>query len=513
MQADSLYKSQVMQSTYRVHGQAYKELYEAAICHGFDYLCQELYSVFLAESRCSRQRSDRRQCIKRVDALANTHAIDTDGLLINEPPLPDINTAQKEVTDYVSGAKNKLSFDSLFVATIEAINTAGTTSSTLGQYNRVCRIIRSMLVIRGISDYDYAVLQNLNDENDHLLASGERAEWKWKIIKRTLRIMEDVALTGEFHWHTYHSKDILPYPGMEEMRNSYAKTLIDRQLEKSTRDLHDYVFRKIIELGSISSPEKLRGIDKNDVISICKSLSSILSPNSRMTVFPIIRTILEYMYDTGCLQHRLSGCVITTCDNKNNTAAYIPLEQEAALLECAQQATRLRDRAIILLGYKLALRDVDICNLRLSDIDWKHDCINVIQKKTGIPLSLPLLDDVGNALMEYILHERPSKSNSQHVFLRSVEPYAKLSSVYNIVRQIQEKAGVVSANGNKKGSHLFRYSLAFRLQKAKVPHHTITDVLGHYSKESDKPYLSMDALMLKKCSLGLDLIGVKKWIQ
>jgi len=232
-----------------------------------------------------------------------------------------------------------------------------------------------------------------------------------------------------------------------------------------------------------------------------------------MTVFPIFRAILEYMYGIGVVRRRLSGCIITTNHNKDNVAAYISREQEAALLEQVHQASLLRDRAIVLLGYKLALRDVDICNLRLSDIDWKQDCIHVVQKKTGVPLSLPLLDDVGNALMEYIINERPKGSGLPYVFLRSMSPYAKLSSVYRIVRRVQDAAGIVPMNGDRKGPHLFRYSLAFRLQKAKVPHQTITDALGHSSKESDKPYLSMDAPMLKKCSLGLDLIGMKIWRQ
>lgn len=510
-QADSLYKSQVKASTYVAHRRAFRHFLETATRCGFDSPCQELYDVFLRESKGPNQRFARHRAVKLADALAQTQAVETDGLLLNEPPLPDLKVAQVEVADYVSGKRNNLSFDCLIVATIEAINLAGTTKSTLGQYIRVCRMVRSALIRQGIADYDHGVLQRLREENDQVFASGKRIGWKWKIYRRTIHILEDVAVTGELKWHVYRIKESLPDPGMEGIRQAYIKTLSDRQLERSTIGLHDYVFRRMVKFGNIPSLERLKEIDRDDVIGICESLSSFLSPRSRMTVFPIFRAILEYLYDTGYMRRRLSGCVITTNGSRDNVAAYIPREQGTAFLECAHRANHLRDRAILILGYRLALRDVDICNLRLSDIDWKNDCIRIIQKKTGVPLALPLLNDVGNALMDYIVEERPKDTGLPYVFLRHVKPYARLTSTYHTVRHVQDEAGIVPANGGKKGPHLFRYSLAYRLQRANVPHHTITDALGHSSKESDKPYLAMDAPMLKMCSLDLDLIGMKTW--
>ena len=512
-QAESLYKSQVKASTYVAHKRAFGHFLETATRCGFNNPCQELYDIFLRESRDPNQRYARHRAVKLADALAQTQAIEAGGLLINEPPLPDPKVAQAEVADYVSGMRNNLSFDCLIVATIEAINLAGTTKSTLGQYIRVCRMVRSALIRQGIVDYDHSVLQRLREENDQMFASGKRIGWKWKIYRRTIHILEDVAVAGEFKWHVYRVKESLPEPEMEEIRQAYTKTLSDRQLERTTIGLHNYVFRRMVEFGNIQSPERLKEIDRDDVIGICESLSSFLSPRSRMTVFPIFRAILEHLHDTGHVRRRLSGCVLTTNGSRGNVAAYIPREQEAALLECAHRANHLRDRAILILGYRLALRDVDICNLRLSDIDWKNDRIWIIQKKTGVPLALPLLDEVGNALMDYIVDERPKDTGLPYVFLRHVKPYAKLTSIYHTVRHIQDAAGIVPSNGGRKGPHLFRYSLAYRLQKANVPYQTITDALGHTSKESDKPYLAMDAPMLKKCSLGLDLIGMKTWKQ
>ena len=66
-----------------------------------------------------------------------------------------------------------------------------------------------------------------------------------------------------------------------------------------------------------------------------------------------------------------------------------------------------RDYAIILLSVRNGLRGSDIINLKLTDIDWRGGEIRLIQKKTGNPLALPLLPDVGEALKECILNGRP----------------------------------------------------------------------------------------------------------
>ena len=66
-------------------------------------------------------------------------------------------------------------------------------------------------------------------------------------------------------------------------------------------------------------------------------------------------------------------------------------------------------------------------------------------------------------------------------------------------------------NGKTKGLHLFRYTLTHRLLSAKVPHQVVTDILGHTSKESDKPYISLEESMLRMCALDLSEIGKIHW--
>ena len=72
-------------------------------------------------------------------------------------------------------------------------------------------------------------------------------------------------------------------------------------------------------------------------------------------------------------------------------------------------------------------------------------------------------------------------------------------------------SGCSDCNRDSRDPHVRRYTLTHKLLLKKVPHQVITDTLRHVSKESDKPYLSMEEQMLRKCPRGFSLIGQKYW--
>jgi integrase len=86
-----------------------------------------------------------------------------------------------------------------------------------------------------------------------------------------------------------------------------------------------------------------------------------------------------------------------------------------------------RNYAMLLLTLRTGLRAVDIINLKLGDIQWKRNAIEIVQSKTGTPLVLPLLTDIGNAIADYILNGR-LESKQPYLFLRTQAPYRKLSA-------------------------------------------------------------------------------------
>ena len=80
----------------------------------------------------------------------------------------------------------------------------------------------------------------------------------------------------------------------------------------------------------------------------------------------------------------------------------------------------MRDRAILLLLARLALRAGDIAGLRLNDIDWDH-AVARVRGKSRRAAFLPLTQDAGDAVRDYTIHARPVVETGE-VFLRTVPP-------------------------------------------------------------------------------------------
>ena len=240
-------------------------------------------------------------------------------------------------------------------------------------------------------------------------------------------------------------------------------------------------------------------------------LSEKLNLNSRGTVFPIVRKILSYLFAAGFVPTDFSGMVMAPAYQRMHLRPYITASDEAKLYQAMKEAP-LRTKAMMRLALRLGLRDVDICNLRFDQIDWKKDRIVLEQEKTGVTLCLPLLEDVGNSIMDYIMNERPEDARvCTHVFVRKQAPYKKLASMYTVCSQLFSQADIKTVNRDSQGVHVCRYTLTHKLLLKKVPHQVITDTLGHISRESDKPYLSMEEQMLRECPLDFSLIGQKYW--
>lgn len=163
-----------------------------------------------------------------------------------------------------------------------------------------------------------------------------------------------------------------------------------------------------------------------------------------------------------------------------------------------------RDRAIMLLAITTGIRACDIIALRLCDIDWEHDCISIIQKKTGNPLVLPVTSLVGNALYDYITTERPDFL-CPNVFLRSRVPYGELkgsSQIYNTISKVLKVSGIKTDN-RQRGTRMLRHSVASFMLSDGVALSTISAVLGHVVSSSTDVYLTVDAQRLKQCILPL----------
>jgi len=165
-----------------------------------------------------------------------------------------------------------------------------------------------------------------------------------------------------------------------------------------------------------------------------------------------------------------------------------------------------RDYAIILLITRLGLRGVDVKRLEFGDFDWPGNRLLVNQAKTGHRVRLPLLKDVGWAVIDYLRHGRPDCDCPQ-VFVRHTAPIGAFSDqdhLHQILVKHARAARVPVSEKRRHGMHSLRHTLATRLMEAGTPVEQIADILGHESVRSTGVYLKSSLSLLAKCALDPD---------
>jgi integrase len=181
-------------------------------------------------------------------------------------------------------------------------------------------------------------------------------------------------------------------------------------------------------------------------------------------------------------------------------------EQKLISIDKLPEPLGKRDQAMILLALRLGMRRSDIVGLKFSNISWQDDTITFIQQKTKVPVALPLLTDVGNALMEYILDSRVV-SDADEIFLRGYAPYKPMKSGSASKISLKYLSGFDAADCPEKGFHILRRTAATKLFENNVPSSVISASLGHLDPNSADVYLSTDSKKMRKCALSLYGIG------
>lgn len=166
----------------------------------------------------------------------------------------------------------------------------------------------------------------------------------------------------------------------------------------------------------------------------------------------------------------------------------------------------IRNYAMLLLATRLGLRISDIARIKFADIDWDKNMIYVVQYKTKRSVELPLLKDVGEAIIAYA-KVRPI-SDSPFVFLSERPPYPAIKSqTVGVVIADILKASTVDIKSKRHGAHSMRHSLASNLLKQGVTLPVISEVLGHATTQSTSNYLRIDHTSLLTCALPVPSVS------
>jgi len=156
-----------------------------------------------------------------------------------------------------------------------------------------------------------------------------------------------------------------------------------------------------------------------------------------------------------------------------------------------------RDRTILLILARMALRAGDIIRLRLGDIDWERALLYVSGKGRR-QAQLPLTQEVGDAIVDYLQYGRP-QTDTDVLFIRSRAPLCALAShhaVSVIVAQAMRRAGVTCQS--RGAAHVLRHSAATSMLRQGTSLQDIGAVLRHRSIDTTEIYAKVDVNALRK---------------
>ncbi len=218
-----------------------------------------------------------------------------------------------------------------------------------------------------------------------------------------------------------------------------------------------------------------------------------------------LRTLFHYLFQKGFVKEDFAYAVPR--DNyrsRTKIPSAYPKEDVEKLLTSIDRGNPKgkRDYAMILLAARLGLRAQDICDLAFENVKWETNTLEFVQGKTEKPVTLPLLEDVGLALIDYIKYARPDCTTNA-IFLRLIPPIGKLEAptLHSIVTHHMRKAGIKIQDGKRHGPHALRHSLASAMLEENTPLPVISEILGHTNTSSTSVYLKIDIHQLRNCSL------------
>ncbi|MDO4553640.1 MAG: site-specific integrase [Lachnospiraceae bacterium] len=361
---------------------------------------------------------------------------------------------------------------------------------------------------KGILYYDPQVTSEYIALIESRYQKKDLSRESYSTAKRVARRFDEYYLTGTLNWNC--NKRNSKFKLNPEYERLVEMFLSSRSFHNNTKWDFAWAVKKHLAYYQEHGIERIQDATVSDARSFVVKSASSLSSGSLHNLLCYLKQFYEFLIEKDMKAPDCIAILSYHVPRKMPIHGYVTDEELSAILQTVDTTTSLgkRDIAIIQLGATTGLRAIDIVHLKLSDINWRQGELNITQCKTGSILHLPLLQDAGEALKEYILNGRP-ESSSPEIFLREKAPFISMSSgvaIGYLFDKYCKRAEIDRKPYDGKGFHGLRRRLARNMLTSGTPVTTIAQVLGHQNMETVKQYLSLDSQSLKECAL--DFTGI-----
>ena len=390
--------------------------------------------------------------------------------------------------------------DQIGVVVVETLSAAGYKESTIGQYRTSIRLMALLAQKQG-----GVYTAGLGAEFAEMTTSPRTGRFSVQRrfdYSRLVTVFDSYVLNGRVSLGMRSRGGGGAVPQCADfvmLLEAWSSEMDRRGLAASTRSAYGRGAREYLLFLEANGTTSFEAADGASVFGYLESLRGRWAQSAMWTVVTNFRPLLTFTRR----QDLLDALKMVRAKRWHRIVPVLSASDEGLIVRaCIQGEVRARDAAITLLALVTGLRACDIIGLRLNDIDWRGSTINIVQQKTGNPLTLPLPALIVGKLDEYVLGDRPA-SDEKTVFLRRLAPHLALAdhaSIYATIRRSFRAAGVTEV---KAGTRMLRHHAASKLLRAGTPLPTISAILGHSSPDSTNVYLSSHIEQMRACVLPL----------
>lgn len=293
-----------------------------------------------------------------------------------------------------------------------------------------------------------------------------------------------------------------------DLCEAYARYM-DRQrgLAPTSIASHLWFLRPFLQELGITTSADLARLSGREVSAYIERHAGDGGPTTARIMCSRLRVFLRYLHAEGFITADLTAAIPSIRrPGDARLPSFMPLEDVQRVLDGCDRNTDAgrRDYAILMLLARLGLRACEVARLSLDDIDWRAGQFTVRGKgrKTA---TMPLPHYVGAAIAAYLQHGRPH-SESRRLFLLAVAPYSGFKGapgIQTVARSAIKRAGIIGPG--RRGSHIFRHSLATGLLRSGATLTEIGQLLRHEQQDTTRIYAKVDLDSLR--TLGMPWMG------
>lgn len=407
--------------------------------------------------------------------------------------------------------KNEMTLHDQITAVLELLGDAGFSPGTIDGYSKFFKRLECLASSMGREKLDPELADRFISDTSYRNGSKGYCHSRFLYHDRCIRFLKSFIESGSIDWRPLNHlpAKALKTTDFRQHLDAFKSSMQADGLKPNTMDGYSrfvfYFLSYLEDKGYTNLSQVQTGDITFFIVLVCQEH---YAPTSIGAHTPGLRRFVQLFPELQPFKME-----VPEHTNKKNsiTPTYTDEEHRKISDFLSESSISARNKAIALMAFETGLRAVDICNLRIKDVDWKHDVISIVQKKTGKPLILPMNACLGNALAAYLLEERPV-SESDYLFLSMTAPHRPLAghpAIYNVLRRILSESGV-EPDGRISGTRMTRHSYASKMLRSGTPLPVIAQALGHSSPNSTMRYLSTDDGTLSACTLPLPKGGAVK---